>query len=316
MKVIDFFDVAPNTLRKPHVTLGMFDGVHRGHQKLLSMVKEGPRPDRESVVITFREHPQKVLTGRGPKSIVSFETRIGLLESFGIDSCLVINFNREVAQITPEDFIKAHLVRRLGIASIVIGENISFGHRGKGNADLLKRGENKHGYRVRVADLSQLPDGSVISSTNIRKAVIEGDMSRARQMLGRPFSLYGEVVGGKHRGKNLGFPTANMKLFHDLIPREGVYGGYSTIEREVYPTLLSVGRCTTFSTDGELQVEAHIVGFSGDLYGKNLMTYVWERFRDQETFPDQETLRTQIAKDQELLMGRWRDYESDSLFVR
>lgn len=304
MKVIDFFKVVPKIFQSPSVTLGMFDGVHRGHQKLLVMLNElAQKAQGESLVITFKDHPKQVLTGKGPPSIVSFDTRLALLESYGVGACLVIEFNREVAQISPEAFIEEYLIRRLQIHNIVTGKNASFGYQGKGDIALLKSWGKKCGYDVYAVELSQLANGVVISSTNIRNAVQKGDMEQTEEMLGRPFLLSGKVVAGDGRGKALGFPTANLDLLHTLVPAEGVYCGYCAVREKKYPALISIGRCPTFTADGKLKVEVYLLGFSGDLYGQILETHVWKKMRDQQAFPDRESLCRQLEQDRQYLLN-------------
>jgi riboflavin kinase/FMN adenylyltransferase len=308
MEIWNFFSVAPEKFQSPIMTIGVFDGVHRGHQSLIGQVKAYAHEIHgQCVVATFLNHPLQILKGKGPSLIMPVQKRLQLLEETGVDVCLLIPFSKEIARIPAEVFIEKYLVAQIGIRGIVIGKNFRFGYEGSGDASLLQKLGERYSYTVKVMNLSGL-EGEEISSTKIRNLVSTGRMREAQRMLGRPFSLIGRVIQGKLRGRRLGFPTANLSLSHELIPVEGVYCGYSSLEEKIYPALISIGTCPTFEKQSDLQIEVHLVNFSGDLYDKELETFVWEKIRDQIAFSSQEALCQQIAADQRYLMEnfhRW-----------
>lgn len=309
MKILNFFQVTPGSLRRPIVTLGVFDGVHKGHQKLLALAKEwAQKNDGETVVVTFVPHPQQILKGQEPSLITSLATRLALFERFSVDTTLLIHFSPEVASIPPDVFVTKYLVGNVGMGGMVAGQNFRFGHKGQGNVSLLAKICEQHPYKIIGVDTDNLADGTLICSTNIRKAVQNGDMPRAQAMLGRPFSLLGKVVKGEERGRTLGFPTANLQLFHTLTPKDGVYWGYSLISWQIFPALISIGTSPTFGDQNPAKVEVNLLNFSGDLYGKTIETYVVERIRDQQKFNNKQTLCQQMAKDREHLLKSWEPW--------
>ncbi len=303
MKIQDFFSIQAGEIESPVVTIGMFDGIHLGHKNLLNHLKSAAQQmGGESVVITFPEHPRKILENKNIPSIVPFEKKLHLIETQGIQRCLVINFDPKIASIHAHIFIEEYLIKKLGMSGIVAGKNFRFGNQGIGDMEVLKEFSLKYGYSIWEIETLKEQDKEIISSTNIRKAVLSGDMEKAEAMLGRPFSLIGKVVLGKQRGRKLGFPTANLMLYHDLLPPEGVYCGYSIIENRTYPALISIGRCPTFKEEKDLKIEVYFFGFSGNLYDSTQETFVCKKIREQKTFSSVEHLCQQMEKDKEYLL--------------
>lgn len=313
MKIQDFFS-SEVKLHTPVLTIGMFDGVHRGHQTLFSHLKNcAQQLHGETVAVTFAEHPRKVLRPPAPPLIMPLEKKLAILSQMGLDVCLLLDFNREVASISAENFIEKYLVGVFHMAGIVVGKNFHFGHQGKGNSEMLRKYAALYRYQVQEIDLIQ--NGmEEISSTTIRKAVSHADLHQAHAMLGRPFSLIGKVVVGKQRGRLIGFPTANLALSHDLVPPEGVYCGYSVVEEKTYPALISIGTCPTFH-EHELKIEVYLVGFSGNLYGRTLETFLWGKIRDQKTYSSVEELCREIEKDREYLLQYFEKQSGRAVLV-
>ena len=306
MQIMNFFEVKPGSLRAPVLIVGVLDGIHQGHQQLISLGKElCGQVQGELAVAVFSPHPMQVLKGQSPPFITSLATRLALLERAGVDVALLIHFNREVTKIPAQVFISQYLVQNLGIRGIVAGANFHFGYQGEGTVALLQAMAETCHYQVKIAELLKLPDGTPISSSNIRQAVQSGDMGRARAMLGRPFTLLGKVIKGEARARTLGFPTANLELMEKLVPAQGVYGGYTLIAGETYPALISIGTAPTFNSDGLLKIEVHLRHFAGDLYGKMIETCMIEKIREQIKFPSKESLCCQIEADCRYLDSHW-----------
>lgn len=303
INVYDFY--APDLkLTSPAITIGMFDGVHRGHQILLEEVKKFSQTlGGQSVVITFARHPLEVLNGKGPGAILPLHKRIELLHYYGINVCLIIDFNADIARIQATEFIR-DLSQRIGMKAIIAGQDFRFGHQGKGNFELLQSLGLVYNYQTKIIPFNY--DGcNKISSTRIRQTIWDGDLYSAYQLLGRPFSLIGEVISGRQRGRDLGFPTANLKLHHHIHPPDGVYAGAAHIQNKNYLTLISIGTCPTFGQE-DLKIEVYILDYQGDLYGQTFETQVYERIRDQITFPNATLLCQQIESDRLYMQSHWK----------
>lgn len=301
MKIWDFFSFCNTENIKPFLTIGMFDGVHKGHTNLIEKVNnEAKKQGGQSFVVTFKQHPQKIVRKKSPPLITPFKKKLELLEQLEVDHCLMIDFNSQTMKITAEDFIEQHLVKKVKLAKIIIGENFHFGYKNSGNYEVLKKMSERFGYEVEAVNLNQF-QGINISSSNIRKAILDGDMKKAQEMLGRPFSLIGNVIPGLQRGRTLGYPTANINMHHELIPQEGVYCGYTYVENLKYPALISIGRCTTFEPHTEVKVEVYLMDYEGNLYEQELETFISEKIREQESYLSKEALTEQIKKDERYL---------------
>ncbi len=294
---------------EPVVTVGVFDGVHLGHRKVLQAMTDWAREVAgNTVVVTFDRHPQAVLRDKQPMFIASLEHRLQQFDFLGIDAAVVLEFNQALAATPPEQFLTETLMGKLGCRRILLGYNAAFGRDGAGTYAFLKELETKHQFEVRRAEPVEV-DGKRISSTNIRTEILEGDLQTAAKMLGRPISVLGTVITGSGRGKGLGFPTANLDLHHELRPPAGVYITIVRIGKRLYHSLTNIGYRPTFTSDyavekGRELVETHILDFTGDLYGQSIEVSFVEKIREEKKFKDTAALAAQIAQDLKLLHTR------------
>jgi riboflavin kinase/FMN adenylyltransferase len=267
--------------RERSVAIGTFDGVHRGHRRV---VEEALTAGGTPTVVTFDPHPRIVL-GYGVEQLSTLERRLELLAEIGIEETLVVEFTPELALVEPEDFA-AQLLAPIGTRVVVAGEDFSFGHLRRGNLELLSR----LGYEVRPVPLYQ-----GISSTQIRDLVREGDVPAAARLLGRPVEVEGTVVSGDARGGTLGFPTANLAVQPGLlVPAFGIYAGSALDHRAA----VSIGVNPHYGGH-ERRVEAFLLDYEGDLYGRRLVLEIWQRLRDERSFDSEQALIDQIALDVE-----------------
>ena len=288
---------------RPVATLGVFDGVHRGHLHVLAEVRDwAAQIGGTSVVITFDRHPDAVLHGRPSESITSLEHRLSLIEKAGIDVAVVLHFTPELAAMEPEDFVREILVEKLGIVGIVFGYNARFGRRARGDAEVLKRLGAEYGFEVRVPK-PLLIDGAPVSSTRVRMLIREGNLDEAARLLGRLVSLRGTVVHGDRRGANIGWPTANLNLHHEVTPPDGVYIGRASRGGQTWWGLANIGRRPTFHEEEHARrtVEVWLDGFEGSLYGETLELELLLRLRREMKFSSAEDLARQIEKDRRML---------------
>lgn len=281
-------------LHRPVVALGTFDGVHRGHQKIITAaVKCARRIKSHSAVITFDPHPQEIIVPqRGLRLLTTLREREGLLAELGADSVIVFNFNRRLQQMSYASFVKRYLVKRLGVRWVFVGYDYAFGRERKGSVEGLRKLGARSGFGVTVIPPVKT-DGQPVKSGRIRELISSGEFARALKMLGHPYRINGKVVKGEGRGKELGFPTANLKIDkRKLIPAQGVYVGFVDGKKCV----VNIGSHPTFGGDHNL-VEVHILNFKGNLRGKLLAVDLFRRLRDEKQFSDAEELRSQIKKD-------------------
>lgn len=291
------------------VTIGNFDGLHIGHQKILrAVLKEALRLDVKAVALTFEPHPMKVLAPeRGVKLLTPPEEKGRLMRHFGMDAFLEIRFTKDFARLAPDEFIEDVLVGTLGARAVIVGHNYAFGRGKKGTTALLRRRGKRHGFGVKVVR-SALINGDVVSSSRIRSLISWGRVCEAASYLGRPYSITGTVVRGAGRGSSVvGFPTANLTTGNEVIPKEGVYAVIVGLEGKLYEGVSNIGKNPTFGPSG-LSYEVHILDFAGDITKKGLRVYFIDRIRDERPFPDAEALGRQIAKDiaraREIIGGR------------
>lgn len=294
----------------PVVTIGMFDGVHRGHQKIIECTKHHARTNNgESVVITFDRHPKTTIENRPPSFITSLEHRLALFERLGVDYTVVLPFERKLAQMTAEDFIRELLVSWLGTKCIVLGFNCHFGKDRKGDITLVRNLTDEYDFEVHECP-PEIYQGQVISSTAIRQSILHGDLEKAEAMLGRPVSILGTVVKKSGRGRILGYPTANLDLHHEVRPPRGVYGTKVRRAGQDYLALTNIGLRPTFirepitNENETLEIEVHILDLQESLYGQNLEVQFLFKIRDEIPFKTAEELKAQIEKDKELLLKR------------
>ncbi len=270
--------------RARDVAIGTFDGVHLGHRAVI----EGA-----DTVLTFDPHPLQVLRPEAaPKLIHSFEVKRDVIEGLGVEELVVIHFDEEFSRRSAEDFISYALLEKLGARRIAVGENFHFGAKARGTSAMLASHEE---FGTRIQPMVEV-DGETVSSSRIRAEVEAGDMAGARRCLGVPFMLDGEVVAGDRRGRELGFPTANVVPDERLVtPANGVYAAFAN----GHPAAVNVGVRPTFDSDRGVLVETYLIDFSGDLYGERLRVAFVERLRDERAYDDAEALVAQMHEDVE-----------------
>lgn len=291
------------------VAVGKFDGVHLGHRSIIdSLLEKAQADDLTSVVFTFANNPLSLFNPEAcPQPLVSPEQRLELIAKAGVDACVMVEFDREFAAISARDFVEKILVGQLGVKHVLLGEDFRFGHKGAGDAALLRELGPELGFTVEVVDgvgdgdavADASADGAaLVSSTLIRNAVLGGDLEAAHRMLGRCHAVRGEVVHGNARGREMGFPTANVGgTVEGLVPAHGVYAGtvvFDGVEREA---AISVGVNMTFEPEGEPRVEAYVLDFSGDLYGKAIEVRFAKRIRAMLPFTTVEALIERMHQD-------------------
>jgi len=279
------------------LTIGVFDGVHLGHKHLISRLKELAREQGVlSGVITFSRHPLEVLSPQTKlPSLTGLEQRITLLQDEGVDIVIPLPFTPQLASLSPKQFLGL-LKEYLKMKGLVIGPDFALGKDRQGDTSALRRLGQEMGFSVTVVPPMKI-DGEVVSSTAIRQALAKGDMKRAQKLLGRPFSLQGRVVAGDKRGTTLGFPTANLEIEPGrALPAGGVYACRAYIDGRSYPAMTNIGSRPTFG-GGPRLIEAYLLGYNGDLYGRELAIDVIGRLRDEKKFDTAEQLKEQIAED-------------------
>ncbi len=282
------------------VTIGFFDGVHRGHQVVIARAVQAARSrGLPSVAVTFDRHPREVLTpGREPCLLTTFERKAALLARLGVDVLAVLEFTEEFSRWPPEAFVEQVLVERLRVRHAAVGSNFTFGYKAAGTYRLLTELGARHGFSVEGVDLLEIGDRAV-SSSAIREALSVGDLTWAGRALGRRFVLDGTVVRGAGRGATLGYPTANLEVPERmLLPAPGVYAGRARVEDREEPAAIYVGTNPTFG-EAPLHVEAFLLDFQGDLIGRPFPVEFWERLRDDMRFDSPEDLIKQIKEDVE-----------------
>ncbi len=288
------------------IAIGVFDGLHLGHQAVIDMLLhlDGERArDAVPTVVTFDPHPAQVLApDRAPRLLGTFEQRLEGFAALGIEQVRVLTFDRTLANESAREFIARVLAGELHAWEIVVGEDFRFGHDRVGDVALLSAEGQRYGFGVYEAPNFGAPRWS---SSAVRQALREGDVTTASATLGRPFVLRGSVVHGDARGEDLGFATANLATApFQLVPREGIYAGAArTTDRQWRPAAVSIGTRPQFYEDGELLVEVHLPGYQGDLYDTSLDVAFLDRLRGQEVFADVDALIAQIARDVDQTLG-------------
>ncbi len=290
--------------KKGVVTLGNFDGLHIGHQVLIGKVVNRAREiGGNSIVFTFHPHPLKVLSpDTCPPLISTYEEKIALFEELGIDLLLMIPFTRKIAEMSAWDFAETVLANTLNASEVFVGFNYRFGRDREGSVDRLREFGEKLGFRVTEVREVTVHD-EVVSSTKIRDLLRAGNVDHAARLLGRPYAITGRVVKGDQRGRTLGFPTANVEPVHEIMPYPGVYAVRVFLEGKQYDGVANAGFRPTFDKR-DLCLEAHILDFSGEVYGKEITLFFVAKIRDEKRFESLEALKAQIEKD--IVEGRKR----------
>lgn len=317
MRVLrSFEEAAAAGLKRSVVTLGVFDGVHIGHRMVLDWVVSLARERAgDSVVVTFARHPRAVIENRAPKLLTSLPHKLRIFESLGVTASLVLEFDDDLRNMPARAFAEQLFADSLKAETVILGYNNRFGKGGEGDIELLREVGVARGFEARRADEVRLGE-TTVSSTVIRQLILEGDLDRAARMLMRPVSILGTVVHGDGIGRDLGFPTANLDLHHEVRPPPGVYGCEAEVEGRRRFGLVNIGTRPTVSDpdpapapdwasrDAAERVEVHLLDFEGDLYGREMEVVFLVRLRDERRFDGLDALKAQIASDR-AAFGRW-----------
>ncbi|MFH1868513.1 MAG: bifunctional riboflavin kinase/FAD synthetase [Candidatus Omnitrophota bacterium] len=279
------------------VSVGIFDSVHVGHQKIIKdLIKQASNLRAKPAIVTFNPHPGNVLKGADTVAMLtSLKHRLSLLEALGVEITLVVDFTRSVARLKAEEFIRRFLLNKLSMKMLIIGESFSFGKDMVHTEAALNRIAEKLGFKTRLIKSAKHNSRS-ISSSLIRHLIERGRLKTASKLLGRPVSILGTVVRGRQRGRVIGFKTANIDPHHETIPPSGVYAVYSKLGNKIYKSVLNIGTRPTFN-EKEPTIEAHIFGINRSLYGKDIEICFKKRLRSERRFKDQAHLSRQILKD-------------------
>lgn len=281
-------------------TIGVFDGVHIGHRKvILSAVSAARESGLKSVALTFNPHPAKVLNPKSKiPSLISLGHRIKLIEECGVDTLIILKFTNSFSRVTPEKFVKNVLMNRLRVRELYIGENFNFGYGAGGSAKGLLRMGKIYGFKVKIVRSIKVT-ARVVSSTLIRSLIMGGKLDLAAKFLGRPVSIFGTVVKGVRLARQLGYPTANINPHHEVIPPCGVYAVRVKCAGRIYGGVLNIGvRPTFFSPrDEEPAIEVHIFRFRGTIYGRDIEVFFVKKLRNEIRFGNENDLIAQIQRD-------------------
>lgn len=283
--------------RETIVTVGVFDGVHLGHQQLISeLLKQAEKTGLLSGLVTFRQHPEDLLSPETKLPyLTDIKTRIRLLQNEGVDIIVPLSFTRDLARMDARQFIGL-LLKHLKMRGLVMGSDFALGKGREGDTDTLIRLGDEMDFSVTVVPPLEI-NGEVVSSTTIRKAMAAGDMKKVRELTGRYFSLHGKVVAGTGRGEGMGFPTANLDVNSgQALPPDGVYAGLAHINGKIYQTMTNIGQDPTFGPS-ERTVEAFLLDYHGDLYGHELRVDFVAKLRDEIQFKNVDELKKQISRD-------------------
>lgn len=299
METIHFPDVPrPPWLVHPVLALGNFDGLHRGHLKIIERVRRGAAEHGGTpMAMTFDPHPPRIVRpDKAPPLLMTKAQKIEALGQAGISCVAVVRFTHEVSQWDPETFVRTVLVDWLRVSEVWVGANFLFGHERSGNFSLLRTLGQRYGFRADKIDPVRYKE-FVVSSTRIRRLVTEGRMDEAGALLGHQYYVDGEVVEGRKRGREIGFPTANLRTDNELVPPHGVYATTVTIDGIAHASITNVGLRPTFGDTLQATIETHVLGFSGDLYGRQVRLGFVQRLRDERKFDDVDSLKAQIEAD-------------------
>jgi len=291
-------DTPPAWLVHPVLALGNFDGLHRGHLKIIERVRRGAAEHGGTpMAMTFDPHPSRVVRpDKAAPLLMTKEQRIEALGRAGIVAVAVVRFTRELSQWDPETFVRTVLADWLHVSEVWVGANFLFGHDRSGNFSTLRTLGQRYGFRADKIDPVRYKE-FVVSSTRVRRLVVEGRMDEAGALLGHQYYIDGRVVPGAHRGRGLGFPTANLETENELLPPNGVYATMTTIDGIIHPSITNVGVRPTFGDTTKTMIEAYILGYEGDLYGRQVRLGFVQRLRDERKFADVDALREQIEAD-------------------
>lgn len=288
-----------NSTKKTIVTIGTFDGVHIGHQKIIEkLIQETKKADCESLILTFFPHPRMVLNGSSSiKLLNTINEKSSLLEKMGLDNLVVHPFDKKFSNLSAEEFVKTILVDSFNIKKIIIGYDHRFGNNRAANIDDLISFGKKYDFEVEQISAQEI-DSVSVSSTKIRDAITDGNMIVANEFLGYEYILSGKIITGKQLGRTIGFPTANIKIEENykLIPKNGVYIVKSHLQEKTVFGIMNIGLNPTVNGE-DLSIEVHFLDFDADLYNKNITVSVIARIRDEQKFTSIDLLKAQIQED-------------------
>lgn len=298
---VHFGKFSPNRPQNPIVTTGTFDGVHLGHQQIIDrLICSAKENDSESVVVTFDPHPRSVLfpNESSLKLLQSVDEKVERFSKLGVDHLLVIRFDKAFAEMSADEYVRTIIVDLIGASKLVIGYDHQFGKNREGSFLELKQMAMVYGFEVEEIP-ARIIDQVTISSSRIRKALTAGELETANAFLGYPYTLRGTVVHGNARGRTIGFPTANLEISHPLklIPASGVYIVQVELDGKSYHAMMNIGYRPTLYSEKALTVEVHLLGFTGDLYGRDLRVSCFKRLRDEKKFDDIASLKNQLIRD-------------------
>ena len=286
----------------PVLTIGTFDGVHQGHKSILQkVVSEAQLIKGTSVLITFNPHPRKLIfPNESLKLLSTLDERLELVANCGIDVTVVVPFTLDFAAQSAQDYIQKFIVKLFKPKQIIIGYDHRFGHDRTGDINMLQANAREYAYEVKEIS-AQLIDAAAISSTQVRKALTEGKVELAAQMLGVYYSLSGKVVFGAQLGRTIGYPTANIVLsdYDKLVPKNGVYAVLVKVNQHLYHGMLNIGINPTVSQNNELKIEVNIFGFDEDIYGQDISISFVSRIRDEQKFMNLDSLKYQLNEDKQ-----------------
>ena len=298
MSILTYSSQIPDSVRRgSSLTIGNFDGVHKGHHSLIQLVRErAAEQGLCSMAVTFHPHPMRVLKGKTPPFLTPTKQKLDLLKERGLDFVLCLEFTRELASLSPEDFVYQYLVQILSCKWLIVGHDYTFGRGGAGDYSLLMQLGEKYGFHTEQIEAVTI-NGDVVSSTRIRELIQEGRVEEAAPLLGRCYRIAGKVIEGSRRGGPvLNIPTANLEPVDELIPASGVYAVWADHAGIRYPAVANVGHNPTFNQK-TLSVEVHILDFSQDIYGDQLRVSFVRRLRGERRFSGIEDLKDQIGRD-------------------
>jgi riboflavin kinase/FMN adenylyltransferase len=299
MQVIHYpDDPRPVRWQQPVLALGNFDGMHRGHLKIIERVRRGAEErGATAVAMTFEPHPSKIVRpDKAPPLLMTHQQKLEALARGGMHGVAIVRFTPELSQWDPETFVRTVLVEWLHVSEVWVGANFLFGHDRSGNFSLLRSLGARYGFRAEKIDPVRYKD-FVVSSTRVRRLISEGRVDEAGALLGHHYSIDGSVVQGQKRGRELGFPTANLCAENELVPPVGVYATTVTLDGVVYSSITNIGTRPTFESGETTVIETHVLNFDKDLYGARLRLGFVQRLRDEKTFDGVDALKAQLHAD-------------------
>ena len=299
MDIIHFPDDArPASWKQPVLALGNFDGLHRGHRKILDRLQRVARERRAtSVVMTFDPHPPRIVRpDKAPPLLMTKAQKLEGLAQAGVDGAAIVRFTHELSQWEPETFVRTVLVEWMRVSEVWVGANFLFGHDRSGNFSLLRTLGARYGFKAEKIDPVRYKD-FVVSSTRVRRLVSEARVDEAAALLGHAYVVDGVVVRGEQRGRTIGFPTANLCTENELVPPHGVYATSAILDGIVMPSVTNIGTRPTVDASGRTSIETHIFDLDRDLYGAPLRLAFVQRLRDERAFDSLDALKAQITAD-------------------